>query len=169
MGDLTHVASETIQGYRVVRSFGGEDYESTRFRQRARTTRPSSCAWSEQRNLHPGAAVRHLQPRWRCCCSGPGCCAAMPRPATWSPTSPPPACCRSRFASFPKSARRFRKGWPGREHLPSSTKRRSPITARSSARSRQRPLEVKDLSFGYPGSKQRVLDRASASRPSPGR
>ena len=32
MGDLTHVASETIQGYRVVRSFGGESYESTRFR-----------------------------------------------------------------------------------------------------------------------------------------
>ncbi|QDF98948.1 lipid A export permease/ATP-binding protein MsbA [Azoarcus sp. DD4] len=32
MGDLTHVASETIQGYRVVRSFGGEDYESRRFR-----------------------------------------------------------------------------------------------------------------------------------------
>lgn len=31
MGDLTHVASETIQGYRVVRSFGGEDYESARF------------------------------------------------------------------------------------------------------------------------------------------
>lgn len=32
MGDLTHIASETIQGYRVVRSFGGEDYESRRFR-----------------------------------------------------------------------------------------------------------------------------------------
>ncbi|MFA7291767.1 MAG: lipid A export permease/ATP-binding protein MsbA [Rhodocyclaceae bacterium] len=32
MGDLTHVASETIQGYRVVRSFGGEDYESRRFK-----------------------------------------------------------------------------------------------------------------------------------------
>ena len=32
MGDLTHVASETIQGYRVVRSFGGEAYESARFR-----------------------------------------------------------------------------------------------------------------------------------------
>ncbi|NQD91948.1 lipid A export permease/ATP-binding protein MsbA [Pseudomonas sp. CrR25] len=31
MGDVTHVASETIQGYRVVRSFGGEGYESTRF------------------------------------------------------------------------------------------------------------------------------------------
>ena len=31
MGDVTHVASETIQGYRVVRSFGGETYESRRF------------------------------------------------------------------------------------------------------------------------------------------
>ena len=26
MGDVTHIASETIQGYRVVRSFGGEAY-----------------------------------------------------------------------------------------------------------------------------------------------
>ncbi len=33
MGDVTHVVSETIQGYRVVRSFGGEDYESRRFRE----------------------------------------------------------------------------------------------------------------------------------------
>ncbi|MCF4998853.1 lipid A export permease/ATP-binding protein MsbA [Pseudomonas syringae] len=31
MGDVTHVASETIQGYRVVRSFGGETYEEQRF------------------------------------------------------------------------------------------------------------------------------------------
>jgi subfamily B ATP-binding cassette protein MsbA len=33
MGDVTHVASETIQGYRVVRGFGGEEYESARFLQ----------------------------------------------------------------------------------------------------------------------------------------
>ncbi|KPQ30362.1 MAG: lipid A export permease/ATP-binding protein MsbA [Marinobacter excellens HL-55] len=32
MGDITHVASETISGYRVVRTFGGEDYERERFR-----------------------------------------------------------------------------------------------------------------------------------------
>ena len=31
MGDVTHVTSETIQNYRVVRSFGGEDYELQRF------------------------------------------------------------------------------------------------------------------------------------------
>ncbi|WP_336366749.1 lipid A export permease/ATP-binding protein MsbA [Marinobacter sp. C2H3] len=33
MGDLTHVASESISGYRVVRTFGGEDFERQRFRQ----------------------------------------------------------------------------------------------------------------------------------------
>ncbi len=31
MGDVTHVATETIQGHRVVRSFGGEPYERRRF------------------------------------------------------------------------------------------------------------------------------------------
>ena len=31
MGEVTHVVSETIQGHRVVRSFGGESYEKTRF------------------------------------------------------------------------------------------------------------------------------------------
>ncbi len=33
MGDLTHITSESIQGYRVMRSFGGEDYERQRFNQ----------------------------------------------------------------------------------------------------------------------------------------
>ncbi|QCF26314.1 lipid A export permease/ATP-binding protein MsbA [Hydrocarboniclastica marina] len=32
MGDVTHVAGEAIAGYRVVRVFGGSDYESQRFR-----------------------------------------------------------------------------------------------------------------------------------------
>ncbi len=31
MGDVTHVASEAINGYRVVRTFGGEEYEKKRF------------------------------------------------------------------------------------------------------------------------------------------
>ncbi len=31
MGDLTHITSETIHSYRVVRSFGGEPYERERF------------------------------------------------------------------------------------------------------------------------------------------
>src|SRR5690554_2879199 len=32
MGDITQVASESISGYRVVRTFGGEAYEQQRFR-----------------------------------------------------------------------------------------------------------------------------------------
>ncbi|MCB1692179.1 MAG: lipid A export permease/ATP-binding protein MsbA, partial [Pseudomonadales bacterium] len=31
MGDVTHVASEAVQGYRVVRTFGGTDYEREKF------------------------------------------------------------------------------------------------------------------------------------------
>lgn len=31
MGDVTHITSETITGYRVVRSYGGETYETERF------------------------------------------------------------------------------------------------------------------------------------------
>lgn len=33
MGDVTHVASEAISGYRVVRSFGGSEFEYERFRE----------------------------------------------------------------------------------------------------------------------------------------
>ncbi|MDR2209761.1 MAG: lipid A export permease/ATP-binding protein MsbA [Azoarcus sp.] len=33
MGDVTHITSETIHGYQVVRGFGGEQYESARFLQ----------------------------------------------------------------------------------------------------------------------------------------
>ena len=39
MGDVTHVTSETIAGYRVVRSFGGEDYESGRFHKASENNR----------------------------------------------------------------------------------------------------------------------------------
>ena len=39
MGDVTHVTSETISGYRVVRSFGGEEYETRRFYQASEASR----------------------------------------------------------------------------------------------------------------------------------
>lgn len=31
MGQVTHVSNEAIQGYRLVRSYGGESYEKQRF------------------------------------------------------------------------------------------------------------------------------------------
>jgi len=42
MGDVTHVASEAIQGYREVRTFGGSDYESERFNKVSQNNRRQS-------------------------------------------------------------------------------------------------------------------------------
>ncbi|MEM9621801.1 MAG: lipid A export permease/ATP-binding protein MsbA [Pseudomonadota bacterium] len=42
MGDVTHVVSESVSGYRVVRIFGGQDYESKRFEKFIRTNRQQS-------------------------------------------------------------------------------------------------------------------------------
>jgi subfamily B ATP-binding cassette protein MsbA len=39
MGEITHVISEAIAGYRVVRSFGGEKYEIERFRRASENSR----------------------------------------------------------------------------------------------------------------------------------
>jgi subfamily B ATP-binding cassette protein MsbA len=39
MGDVTHVASEAVAGYRVVRIFGGEAYEQARFHKSSRSNR----------------------------------------------------------------------------------------------------------------------------------
>lgn len=42
MGDVTHVASEAIQGYREVRTYGGNTYERDRFDQVSQTNRRQS-------------------------------------------------------------------------------------------------------------------------------
>jgi len=39
MGDVTHVVSETVSGYRVVRTFGGKGYERRRFNRSSRVNR----------------------------------------------------------------------------------------------------------------------------------
>jgi subfamily B ATP-binding cassette protein MsbA len=39
MGDVTHVVSEAVSGYRVVRTFGGEKYEKGRFQKSSRVNR----------------------------------------------------------------------------------------------------------------------------------
>ncbi len=42
MGDVTHVASEAVQGYREVRTFGGGDYEADRFSRVSQDNRQQS-------------------------------------------------------------------------------------------------------------------------------
>ena len=61
MGDVTHVASETIQGYRVVRSFGGEPYEQQRFHRASADNMNKSLKMTRTQAvytpmLHPGLA-----------------------------------------------------------------------------------------------------------------
>ncbi len=39
VGDVTHIAEEAIEGYKVIRTFGGEQYEAQRFDEATRTNR----------------------------------------------------------------------------------------------------------------------------------
>src|SRR5690606_17296780 len=55
MGDVTHVTSETITGYRVVRSFGGETYESERFHRASENNRQRGL-----KMVRTGAVFTHM-------------------------------------------------------------------------------------------------------------
>ena len=54
MGDVTHVATEAVNGYRVVRTFGGEAYERKRFEKSSRANQQQNLkliatkAWSTE-------------------------------------------------------------------------------------------------------------------------
>ena len=54
MGDVTHVASEAVNAYRVVRTFGGEEYERARFERSSRANQRQNLkmvvtkAWSTE-------------------------------------------------------------------------------------------------------------------------
>ncbi|MGR9072965.1 MAG: lipid A export permease/ATP-binding protein MsbA [Gammaproteobacteria bacterium] len=52
MGDVTHVSSELINGYRVVRSFGGEEYEKNRFFQASQTNLRQSLRLVKTSSIH---------------------------------------------------------------------------------------------------------------------
>ena len=52
MGDVTHVSSELIHGYRVVRSFGGEDEEKQRFQQASHSNFKQSLRLATAAAIH---------------------------------------------------------------------------------------------------------------------
>lgn len=52
MGDVTHVSSELINGYRVVRSFGGEEYEKERFLKASRDNYAQSMKMVKISSIH---------------------------------------------------------------------------------------------------------------------
>ena len=52
MGNVTHVASEAIQGYRVVRSFGGEAFEQKRFHRASADNMRKSMAMTRTQAIY---------------------------------------------------------------------------------------------------------------------
>jgi subfamily B ATP-binding cassette protein MsbA len=52
IGDITHITSELVSGYRVVRSYGGEDYEKKRFLDSSLFNRRQSLKLSTTVSIH---------------------------------------------------------------------------------------------------------------------
>ena len=52
MGDMTHITSELVTGYRVVRSYGGEDYERQRFLESSLHNRRQSLKLATTMAIH---------------------------------------------------------------------------------------------------------------------
>jgi len=164
MGDVTHVASETIQGYRVVRSFGGENYERERF------LRASTSNTNKQlRMTRTGAIYTPLLQLVIYCAMGilmflvlylRGAASAGDLIAyiTLAGMLPKPIRQLSEVSST------IQKGVAGAESIfeqldeesevDNGTLERESVTGR---------LEVKNLSFTYPGTDRLVLDDISFS------
>ncbi len=52
IGDMTHITSELVNGHRIVRSYGGEDYECLRFIERSDHNRNQSMKLISTSSLH---------------------------------------------------------------------------------------------------------------------
>ncbi len=158
MGDVTHVASETIQGYRVVRSFGGETYESQRFERASqsntdkqlRMTRTGSIYTPMlQLVIYSAMAVLMFLVLWL---RGDASAGEMVAYITMAGLLPKPIRQLSEVSST------IQRGVAGAESIfeqldevpevDNGTLERDNITGR---------LEVRHLNFTYPGTDRRVL------------
>ena len=162
MGDLTHVASETIQGYRVVRSFGGENYESTRFRtasedNTARQLRMvrTSATYTPALQFVTFSAMAVLL-ALVLALRGDASAGDLVAYLTAAGMLPKPIRQLSEVSST------IQKGLAGAESIFSQIDEEPEPDHGSIEKERvSGRLEVKDLSFVYPGSSTRVLDQIS--------
>ena len=159
MGDVTHVASEAIQGHRVVRSFGGEDYERSRFRdassnnmaRQLRMVRTSAVYTPVlQLLIYIAMGVLFFLVLWLRGDASPGELVAY---ITAAGLLPKPIRQLSEVSST------IQKGVAAAESIfeqldePAETDKGSIERERVSGR-----IEVRGLSFAYPGAERRVLD-----------
>ncbi|MBI4987963.1 MAG: lipid A export permease/ATP-binding protein MsbA [Rhodocyclales bacterium] len=159
MGDVTHVASEAIQGHRVVRSFGGEDYERRRFSEASgnnmskqlRMVRTGSVYTPIlQLLIYSAMGVLFFLVLWLRGDASPGELVAY---ITAAGLLPKPIRQLSEVSST------IQKGVAAAESIfeqldePPESDTGTVSLERVSGR-----LEVRDLSFTYPGGERRVLD-----------
>lgn len=162
MGDVTHVTSESIQGYRVVRSFGGEDYEKQRFlgaseenklKQLKMVKTNAVYTPSLQLVIYSAMAVLMFLVLWLRGDSSAGDLVAY---ITLAGLLPKPIRQLSEVSST------IQKGVAGAESIFEQLDEEPEVDHGTQERERvSGRLEVKDLSFSYPGSEKPVLNNIS--------
>lgn len=162
MGDVTHVTSESIQGYRVVRSFGGEDYEKQRFlgaseenklKQLKMVKTNAVYTPSLQLVIYSAMAVLMFLVLWLRGDSSAGDLVAY---ITLAGLLPKPIRQLSEVSST------IQKGVAGAESIFEQLDEEPEVDHGTQERERiSGRLEVKGLSFSYPGTEKPVLNNIS--------
>lgn len=162
MGDVTHVTSEAIQGYRVVRSFGGEDYEKQRFLEASEENKSKQLKMvrtgavytpSLQLVIYSAMAILMFLVLWLRGDSSAGDLVAY---ITLAGLLPKPIRQLSEVSST------IQKGVAGAESIFEQLDEESEIDRGTVERERvEGRLEVRHLNFQYPGSEKPVLDDIS--------
>ena len=162
MGDVTHVASETIQNYRVVRSFGGEPYEKERFNHASKeNTRKqlrmikTSAVYTPMLQLVTYSAMSVLMflVLWL---RGDATAGDLVAYITAAGLLPKPIRQLSEVSST------VQKGLAGAESIFEQLDESDEVDSGQHAPEKiLGRLEVRDLSFTYPGTNKAVLDRVS--------
>jgi subfamily B ATP-binding cassette protein MsbA len=162
MGNVTHVASETIHGYRVVRSFGGETYEKVRFHDASQSNTDKQLTMTKtgavytpmlQLVTYSAMAVVMFLVLYLRGDASPGDLVAY---ITMAGLLPKPIRQLSEVSST------IQKGVAGAESIFEQLDEPAEVDQGTVERDRlQGRLEVRNLSFSYPDSEKKVLDDIS--------
>ena len=159
MGDVTHVASETIQGYRVVRSFGGESYEQRRFHKASALNMNRSLSMTRTQSvytpllqlvIYSGMAVLMYMVLYL---RGDASAGDLIAYITAAGMLPKP------IRQLSEVSATIQKGLAAADSIFAQLDEEAEVDRGHVERERVAGrLEVRDLSFSYPGSDRPVLD-----------
>lgn len=162
MGDVTHITSETIQGYRVVRSFGGEDYEKRRFLDASEQNKNKQLKMvrtgaiytpSLQLVIYSAMAVLMFLVLWL---RGDASAGDLVAYITLAGLLPKPIRQLSEVSST------IQRGLAGAESIFEQLDQEPEVDKGAQERERvSGRLEIRDLSFSYPGTEKAVLNNIS--------